>query len=121
MSKKLIEFETEDGAMVLIESSLETEQAMRNISSDGKVTKGGKLEEALKPIKAFASSFRKHIESIDIKPDEVEVKTGLKFTAKTGPVLACFIDPSAEATFEVTLKWKLTNEPVSTTHPSTKE
>lgn len=59
--------------------------------------------EAMDRIKPIASNIIGKVRELKDSPDEVEVKFGLKMTAKMGAVLA---SANVEGNYEITLKWK---------------
>jgi Trypsin-co-occurring domain 1 len=62
------------------------------------------LDKAMDTIRAMAERTKKAIESLDAKPDDIEVKFGIKMTAEAGAFIA---KVGGEAALEVTLAWKL--------------
>ena len=67
-----------------------------------RVISSKRLEEALDRIKPIANALFHRLNSIDVTPDEVEVKFGVKLTAEAGVIISA---TAAEANFEFKLKW----------------
>lgn len=65
----------------------------------------GRLPEVLSSLKSFGKGVLATIS--ELKPSEVEVKTGLKLEVREGQLIGVFARAKAEFPFEVTLKWKL--------------
>ena len=65
-----------------------------------------KFEEVLEKIQKISNRIIQNIRSIEMSPDEIECKFGVKFLAETGVIIA---KASTEANIEITLTWK--NEP----------
>ncbi|MBP0019393.1 MAG: hypothetical protein J7647_17795 [Cyanobacteria bacterium SBLK] len=61
------------------------------------------LDGAIAKIKPVANAIVAKVKEINEPADEVEVKFGLKMNAEVGAVIA---SGNAEATYEITLKWK---------------
>lgn len=102
---KIIEFESEFGT-ILIESNEPERSGRQNFSSGGNTTERAKekFEESVNVLqhvsKAVVGQFSKAND--ELKPSEVEIKIGIKFTAEAGAFIA---KTSAEGNLEVTLKW----------------
>lgn len=68
----------------------------------------GKFSQALSSLKAFASGTFRALK--DMKPDEIQIKGGVKFKVKEGVLISWFAQASGEFPFEVTMKWKLNKD-----------
>ncbi|CAN5875402.1 hypothetical protein BH09ACT7_BH09ACT7_29000 [soil metagenome] len=62
------------------------------------------LDRAMDTIRAMAERTKKAIESLDAKPDDIEITFGIKLTAEAGAIIA---KVGGEAALEVKLAWKL--------------
>lgn len=67
------------------------------------------IDEAVEVAKRVAGRAAQQFGTMDHRPDEVQFKLGLKFTAEAGALIA---KTSAEGNIEITLTWKRT--PLST-------
>jgi len=61
------------------------------------------FDDAIDRVKPLANTIVQRMMSLDVTPEEVEVKFGLKFTAEANVILSA---TTAEANLEFTLKWK---------------
>lgn len=85
------------------------------IGSDGrtKIGAGSKvvdktaeqMDEAINVAKRVAGKASQQLTNMDHRPDEVQIKLGLKLTAEAGALIA---KTSAEGNIEITLTWKRT-------------
>lgn len=100
MGKHLVEYELGDGETILVEvESLPGD--VRRVSKDTNTEKASvSFQEAVKRIKPAANVLMESLKGL--KPEEIALEMGLKFTAKAGVVL---MSADSEATFKVTLKW----------------
>ena len=107
-----IKFHDEELGTIFIEiekkETKEADEGFRDISN--RTEKAfeeieGKLTSTLSSLKTFGKAVLETVK--DIKPDEVEVKAGLKFELKEGKLIGIFAQAKAEFPFEITLKWKL--------------
>lgn len=88
------------------------------ISNDGRTRVGGgskivektkeEMEEMINATSGFAQDAAKNISRMDYKPDEIQIKFGVKLTAEAGVV---FAKAATEGNFEFTLTWKRENLP----------
>ena len=87
-----------------------------DISNNGRIQVGGgtkvmektteEIEGMLNATVGFAQDAAKKIAKMDFKPDEIEIKFGVKLTAEAGVV---FAKAATEGNFEITLIWKKEN------------
>jgi hypothetical protein len=103
---KTIEFESEYGK-ILVEVEESKRPTTRDFSSsDAAIEKSKKkFGASLEVLKNVSTAVIAKLNDVaeDLKPDEVEVKVGLKFTAEAGAIIA---KTSVEGNLEVTIKWK---------------
>ncbi len=102
-----LEYELEDGSALLVEikgSESDTVKAGNLPDRDGNVIvrAGRKFTEAFDVVKAQAVTLQHKLK--EAKADEVEVKFSLKATGEAGNFAIGNV--GAEASYEVTLKWK---------------
>jgi hypothetical protein len=105
-----IEYELEDGLTILIEAPEDETTGVVRVAkdSDGNIIKRSekKFSEALDSIRVQAALMRKKLE--DLRADDVEVTFGLTTTGELGNFAVGKV--GLEANYEVTLKWKNTEE-----------
>lgn len=105
----MIEFYDEDsGTTIFIEES--GKSGFQNANA-GDIIKG-KLYESLQSLKSFGDGVLKTVQGL--KPDEVEVKVGLKLELREGKLIGLIAHAGAETNFEVTLKWQKDSEKLKT-------
>lgn len=76
------------------------------VASGGVIQKAKSfLDETFNQIKAFSSSIADSIKSLDVCPDELEVKFAVKFAANAGIIIS---NVSSEANIIIKLKWNKT-------------
>ncbi|MEC3982645.1 CU044_2847 family protein [Amycolatopsis sp. H20-H5] len=99
----LTKFALEDGGSVIIE--VEAPAGMTRVSRRDDLVDDTKasFERALTNVRDAASAALGQFQSMTRKPDEVEIKFGVKLTAEAGAVIA---KTGLEGQFEVKLKWK---------------
>jgi hypothetical protein len=101
--KHLVEFPLEDGSSVVIEvDEPETGGTVRASRSDTLAKAKETLEDALDKVLPVTKSVVEKLRSIGNKPDEIEVAFGVKLTTTAGAIIA---SATAEANFDVTLRW----------------
>jgi Trypsin-co-occurring domain 1 len=61
------------------------------------------MDRAMDTVRAMAERTKKAVESLDAKPDDIEVTFGIKLTAEAGALIA---KVGGEAQLEVKLAWK---------------
>lgn len=71
----------------------------------------GRMSDALESVRLLGKSALQTWRDLDL--DEVELKTGLKFTVSEGKLIGWLAQAEGEFAVEVTLKWKL--KPVTPT------
>lgn len=98
----LMEFKTEDGALVVVEG-VEDRTGVRPVSRrDGPSQAASTFEGALDGVRAAAQSALRVFRDGSLKPDSVELEFGVKLTAEAGAVIA---KGSAEGHLVVKLSW----------------
>lgn len=65
----------------------------------------GRMSDALESVRLLGKSALQTWRDLDL--DEVELKTGLKFTVSEGKLIGWLAQAEGEFAVEVTLKWKL--------------
>lgn len=99
MMKKLIEFELENGSILIEDSTIEREY--ERISKNSVPEKSIKsFDKAIADFEPAANSILTLIKKLSVTEGSVEM--GLKFSAKAGIILA---SADSEATLKVILKW----------------
>ncbi|OIK02695.1 hypothetical protein BIV25_02570 [Streptomyces sp. MUSC 14] len=98
----LMEFRTEDGALVLAED-VSTRPGARLVSrGDGPALAARTFEGALEGVRAAAASALRVFRDGSLRPDEVEIEFGVKLSAEAGAVIA---KGSTEGHLVVKLSW----------------
>lgn len=98
----LMEFKTEDGALVVVEG-LDDESGARLVSrGDGPERAARTFEGALDGVRAAAESALRVFRDGSLRPDAVEIEFGVKLSAEAGAVIA---KGSAETHLVVKLSW----------------
>lgn len=107
MTKELVEFTTEDGAVIVVESTLDDVGAggYELVSSGPDETPVIKskqsLAQALGQLKPITEMLFKSLNDIN-HPSQIELEFGVKLGAKAGLVIA---SADSEVTFRVKLAW----------------
>lgn len=98
----LMEFKTEDGALVAVEG-VEDESGARLVArDDGPARAARTFEGALDGVRAAAESALRVFRDGTLRPDSVELEFGVKLTAEAGAVIA---KGTAEGHLVVKLSW----------------
>lgn len=107
---KVIEFESQYGT-IKIESREENQAGTRQFNSGNVINEKAKekFEQSIEVLQSVSKAVIGKLNSTtkDLKPDEIEIKVGLKFSAEAGAFIA---KTSAEGNLEVTIKWKKENK-----------
>ncbi|MFC7813745.1 MULTISPECIES: CU044_2847 family protein [unclassified Streptomyces] len=99
---RLVEFSTEDGALVVVEG-VEDEDGARLVSrGDGPARAARTFEGSLEGVRAAAASALRVFRDGSLRPDSVELEFGVRLTAETGAVIA---KGAAEGHLVVRLSW----------------
>ncbi|WP_435611645.1 CU044_2847 family protein [Streptomyces sp. bgisy159] len=98
----LTEFETEDGAVVAVETRDDRPGSRLASRGDGVVRAARTFEQALDGVRAAAESALRVFRDGSLRPDGVEIEFGVKLSAETGAVIA---KGSAEGHLVVKLTW----------------
>ncbi|MFF4396666.1 CU044_2847 family protein [Streptomyces sp. NPDC001480] len=100
---KLVEFKTEDGAVVVVETA-EAATGSRLVSrGDGPAAQTTRtFESALDGVRAAARSALRVFRDGTLRPDSVELEFGVKLSAEAGAVIA---KGAAEGQLVVRLSW----------------
>jgi hypothetical protein len=98
----LMEFKTEDGALVVVES-VDDESGARLVSrGEGPARAARTFEGALDGVRAAAESALRVFRDGSLRPDSVELEFGVKLSAEAGAVIA---KGSSEGHLVVKLTW----------------
>jgi hypothetical protein len=110
---ELARFELQQGGDVVVEVA--TGPATARVSRRDDVVLDAKVsfERALGAVKDAASAALGQFQAMARKPDEVEIKFGVKLSAEAGAVIA---KTGIDGQFEVKLKWK--RPPAEDTEPA---
>ena len=101
--KHLVEFPLEEGGSVVIEvDEPESEGTIRAGRGDTIIKAKETLEEALNKVLPVTKSIVEKLRSVGNSPDEIEINFGVKLNAAAGAIIA---SASAEANFDVTVRW----------------
>src|SRR5947209_5283218 len=101
--KHLVEFPLEEGGSIIVEvDEPESAGTVRAGRGDTIVKAKETLEEALNNVLPVTKSIVEKLRSIGNKPDEIEISFGVKLSTVAGAVIAA---ASAEANFDVTVRW----------------
>ena len=100
-----IEYELEDGTIILIEADEPPQSGLVQASrdKDGNVIKKAakKFGDAFAGVKASVAAFRQELDELSV--DEVEVTFGVKIAGELGNMAIGKV--GTEANYQVTLKW----------------
>ncbi|MER5467332.1 CU044_2847 family protein [Streptomyces sp. NPDC002935] len=98
----LVEFTTDDGALVVVEG-VEDESGSRLVArDDGTVRATRTFEGALEGVRAAAQSALRVFRDGSLRPDSVEIEFGVKLTAEAGALIA---KSAVEGHLVVKLSW----------------
>lgn len=101
--KHLVEFPLEEGGNIIVEvDEPEQEGTVRAGRGDTIVKAKETLEEAFNHVLPATKGIVEKLRSLGNKPDEIEISFGVKLSTTAGAVIA---SASAEANFEVTVRW----------------
>ncbi|MEW2045823.1 CU044_2847 family protein [Streptomyces sp. NPDC005476] len=99
----LVEFKTDDGAVVSVEAVAEGRPGSRLVArGDGTVQAARTFEGALEGVRAAAESALRVFRDGTLRPDGVEIEFGVKLSAETGAIIA---KGTAEGHLIVRLTW----------------
>ncbi|MFI9543157.1 CU044_2847 family protein [Streptomyces sp. NPDC052016] len=99
----VVEFRTDDGAVVAVEAVEEQRPGSRLVArGDGTVQAARTFEGALDGVRTAAESALRVFRDGTLRPDGVEIEFGVKLAAETGAVIA---KGSAEGHLVVRLTW----------------
>ncbi|MFD7135411.1 CU044_2847 family protein [Streptomyces sp. NPDC059894] len=99
----LVEFRTDDGAVVAVEAAEEPRPGSRLVArGDGAVRAARTFEGSLEGVRAAAESALRVFRDGTLRPDGVEIEFGVKLAAETGAVIA---RGTAEGHLVVRLTW----------------
>lgn len=105
----LVEFRTEDGALVVVEGAGTTRSGARLVSrGDGPAQAARTFEGALDGVRAAAAAALRVFRDGSLRPDAVEIEFGVRLSAEAGAVIA---KGSAEGHLVVKLSWSPGQQP----------
>ncbi|OIK26829.1 CU044_2847 family protein [Streptomyces malaysiense] len=106
--EQLVEFRTEDGALVVVEEAGATPRPGSRLVSRGDeaVRAARTFEGALDGVRAAAEAALRVFRDGSLRPDAVEIEFGVKMSAEAGAVIA---KGTAEGQLVVKLHWKPTS------------
>ncbi|GGS44263.1 CU044_2847 family protein [Streptomyces cinerochromogenes] len=105
----LVEFTTEDGALVVVEGAGTTRSGARLVSrGDGPAQAARTFEGALDGVRAAAAAALRVFRDGSLRPDAVEIEFGVRLSAEAGAVIA---KGSAEGHLVVKLSWSPGQQP----------
>jgi hypothetical protein len=102
MDKVLIELKNGDDEPIYVETTLNSSE--KKFISAGKplINAAKTFDEAMKPAMALAGGLASQIDSLIMKPDNVELEFSLKFSAE---VTAWVVTGTGEGTISLKLSW----------------
>ncbi|MGW0843163.1 CU044_2847 family protein [Streptomyces sp. NPDC002787] len=100
----LVEFRTEDGAVIAVEAAAQEEFGSRLVArgDDGAVQATRTFERSLDGVRTAAESALRVFRDGSLKPDAVEIEFGVKLTAEAGALIA---KSAVEGHLVVRLSW----------------
>ncbi|MFI2431921.1 CU044_2847 family protein [Streptomyces sp. NPDC018693] len=98
----LVEFRTEDGVMVTVETGDERTGSRLASRGDGVARATRTFEQSLDGVRAAAESALRVFRDGSLRPDGVEIEFGVKLSAETGAIIA---KGAAEGHLVVRLSW----------------
>ena len=113
---RYIRYETDDGNEIWIEAEDGDEEFVTDRpdglgmvvhAADDVPLKKEKLTKVLGMVRPLVDAVHDQINSVAVRPNEIQLEVGFKFTAKVGVVLA---KAGSEVTMKVCLKWVLKDE-----------
>ncbi|MGW2489190.1 CU044_2847 family protein [Streptomyces sp. NPDC001606] len=99
---KLVQFETEDGAQVVVEGVSVLPGARLVSRGDGPVQAARTFEGALDGVRGAAAAALRVFRDGSLRPDAVEIEFGVRLSAEAGAVIA---KGSTEGHLVVKLSW----------------
>jgi hypothetical protein len=99
----LVEFETEDGALVVVEAVDERSGSRLVSRDDGTVRATRTFEGALEGVRAAAHSALRVFRDGSLRPDSVEIEFGVRLSAEAGALIT---KSAVEGHLVVKLSWK---------------
>ena len=110
--KRLVEFPLEGGDSIVVEvDEPETGGTVRAGREDAIEKVKETFEEALNKVLPATKSVVEKRRSIGNRPDEIEVSFGVKLSTAAGAIIA---SATAEANFDVTMRWTGTHKETTT-------
>ncbi|MHA5051338.1 CU044_2847 family protein [Streptomyces sp. SD15] len=98
----LVEFKTDDGALVVVEGIEDGSGSRLVARADGTVQAARTFEGSLEGVRAAAESALSVFRDGSLRPDSVEIEFGVKLTAEAGALIA---KSAVEGHLVVKLSW----------------
>lgn len=98
----LVEFRTDDGAVVVVEGAEDTSGSRLVARADGTVAAARTFEGSLEGVRAAAESALRVFRDGSLRPDSVEIEFGVRLTAEAGALIA---KSAVEGHLLVKLSW----------------
>jgi hypothetical protein len=109
--KHLVEFPLEDGGSIVVEVDEPESEGIVRAARENTIVKAKEtLEEALNKILPVTRSVVEKLSSLADRPEEIEIRFGVKLSTAAGAVIA---SASAEANFDVTVRWSAKEKSVA--------
>ncbi|GKQ35091.1 CU044_2847 family protein [Streptomyces sp. A012304] len=111
----VVEFTTDDGAVVSVEAVEEQRPGSRLVARGGTVQAAHTFEGALEGVRSAAESALRVFRDGALRPDGVEIEFGVRLAAETGAIIA---KGTAEGHLVVRLTWSPSAAPEAGPGPS---
>ncbi len=105
MTKQLVEFELEDGSSIVFETQSDAGTQRIATRSDVPEKSDDRFEQVASRIRPAAKIVLNALKELNT-PTEINMEFGLKFSAKTGVIIA---SADSEVNFKVSIKWNNPN------------
>ncbi len=108
---KYVEFPLEGGGSILIESAEEPSRASAGFLRDGEARPGAEkaqqsFDASVEAVRRSADLLVTKLRDLSTPPDELQVTFSLKASGEMGGLTVARSGATAEANFNVTLKWQ---------------
>ena len=110
MPKKIIEFTTEEGELILVEALIPNYRTTRGGTEEDSTVesaKGGSFRRAISTVKSVSKEVISVMKNAEVRPDEIEVKLSLKAMTGSGNLWNfVLVKAQGEGTLEFKMTWK---------------
>ena len=107
--KHFVEYPLSDGSYVIIEIDEPEREGTIQAGRGGKILRAKEtLEEALQKVLPAAKAVVEKLRDVEVDADEIEVAFGIRLNTTFSAVISSV---SAEANFDVTLRWNHEKKP----------